>query len=488
MIAEVLLPCSELAPTLAFFVGELGFRVETIFPADDPQVASLSGHGLRLRLEPVGGEPGVIRLASDRRGVLTAPNGTRIELVDPDPPIDVPPLVQEFVLTRAADGPEAGVGRAGMLYRDLIPSRLGGRFIASHISIPQGGPVADWVHFHKVRFQMIFCRKGWVRVVYEDQGEPFVMQAGDCVLQPPRIRHRVLESSPGLEVVELGCPALHETLADHGMALPTGRVDLDRDFAGQRFLRHVAAETPWRDLGDSGFEIRDTGMADATGGLAGARVLRRAGGVRLDQPAHAGELLFGFVLEGTRGRSKSSGSHALAPSDAFVIPANAPWTLAACSPDLALLEVRLPALARGPEAGRLEAALDVVHAARGLGFETGGGALGAFFGAGRADGDAAAADVVARRLRALADLGRAVGDARGEGLGLRNGAGNDRRRAAPVRPAAGGHGRAALVEHLARRIGGKRRRGRRRTGGAAPTGNCACAGGRKNTEKHREAK
>ena len=341
MIAEVLLPCSDLPPTLAFFVDELGFRVETIFPADDPRVASLSGHGLRIRLEPGAGDPGVIRLASAKRGVLTAPNGTRIELVDPDPSIELPPVVQDFVLTRAADSPDAGVGRAGMLYRDLIPSRLGGRFIASHISIPEGGPVADWVHFHKVRFQMIFCRRGWVKVVYEDQGEPFVMQAGDCVLQPPRIRHRVLEASPGLEVVEFGCPALHETLADHDMALPTGRVDPDRDFEGQRFLRLVAADAPWRDLGDSAFQMRETGMAVATAGLAGVRVIRPAGAERLEQPAHDGELLFGFLLDGTAAL-EAFGRHQLAPSDAFVIPAGEAWSLDACSADMALLEVRLP--------------------------------------------------------------------------------------------------------------------------------------------------
>ena len=208
--AEVQLPCADLGPTLAFFTGELGFRVETIFPADDPQVAVISGHGLRLRLAPGAGDPGVIRLAAEPRPdppVLTAPNGTRIEFVDPDPPAEIPALEAGFVLTRQADRPDAGAGRAGMLYRDLIPSRLGGRFIASHIAIPDGGPVADWVHFHKVRFQMIFCRRGWARLVYEDQGPPFLMHAGDCVLQPPRIRHRVLESSSGFEVVEIGCPA-----------------------------------------------------------------------------------------------------------------------------------------------------------------------------------------------------------------------------------------------------------------------------------------
>ena len=46
---EVLIRCDDLAPTLRFFTEDLGFRVETIFPADEPKVASLSGHGLRLR-------------------------------------------------------------------------------------------------------------------------------------------------------------------------------------------------------------------------------------------------------------------------------------------------------------------------------------------------------------------------------------------------------------------------------------------------------
>jgi quercetin dioxygenase-like cupin family protein len=343
--AEIQLQCADLGPALEFFVGELGFRIETIFPADDPQVASLSGHGLRLRLAPGEGDPGVIRLASragDAGQVLVAPNGTRVELVDPDPPIAVPPLIPEFVITRAAEGPEAGEGRAGMLYRDLIPSRLGGRFIASHISIPEGGPVADWVHFHKIRFQMIFCRRGWVRVVYEDQGPAFLMQAGDCVLQPPRIRHRVLESSPGLEVVEIGCPALHETLADHDMTLPTAVTEPGRDFGGQRFLRHVAAETPWTDHAGTGFERRETGMAQATAGLADARVIRPAGARDFTAPPHEGELLFGFLLEGSA-TLDHAGAHALRPADAFVIPAGEAWGLSAASEDLALLEVILPA-------------------------------------------------------------------------------------------------------------------------------------------------
>jgi quercetin dioxygenase-like cupin family protein len=335
---EMLLPCAELQPCLDFFVERLGFRVEAIFPADAPRVASLSGQGLRLRLEPGGGDPGVIRLAGRPGEALTAPNGTRVEFVDPDPPVEVPPLQAAFVLTRAGGG--SGAGRAGMHYRDLIPDRLGGRFIASHISIPQGGPVADWVHFHKVAFQMIFCARGWVRVVYEDQGPPFVMQAGDCVLQPPRIRHRVLEASPGLEVVEIGCPALHETLADHDLALPSGRVDPKRDFGGQVFLRHEAAQAPWSAIA-GGLEAQATGMAGATRGLAAVRVLRPGAGRGMAGVA-AAELQFGFVLKGAA-TLEHAGTHALGQADAFVIPPGQAFLLSDASDDFRLLEVTLPA-------------------------------------------------------------------------------------------------------------------------------------------------
>jgi catechol 2,3-dioxygenase-like lactoylglutathione lyase family enzyme len=191
--AQVVLPCPDLAASLRFFTAELGFKVNLILPADSPSMAVVSGHGVTLRLEARAGSDGerpmVLRLLCDRQslpagmpGEMIAPEGTRIELVDAHPPIDLPEGRQEFVVTRMAGSAAWGEGRAGMQYRDLIPSRLGGRFVASHIRIPEGGPVPDYVHFHKIRFQMIYCRKGWTRLVYEDQGEPFLLQAGDCVL------------------------------------------------------------------------------------------------------------------------------------------------------------------------------------------------------------------------------------------------------------------------------------------------------------------
>jgi quercetin dioxygenase-like cupin family protein len=222
-----------------------------------------------------------------------------------------------------------------MLYRDLIPGRLGGRYIASHISIAKGGPVADWVHFHRIALQILYVRRGWVRVVYEDQGEPFVMREGDLVLQPPEIRHRVLESSSGFEVVEIGAPALHATFAEHSLQLPNG-TDPTRIFGGQRFLHHVAAQAPWTQF--RGGEAQETEMSGATSGLAEVRTVRPNSAESIDVPAHDGELVFGFVLDGSVVLD-FRGAHELNAADSFVIPPREAWRLTGASPDLRLLHV-----------------------------------------------------------------------------------------------------------------------------------------------------
>ena len=46
-----------------------------------------------------------------------------------------------------------------MQYRDLIPGRLGGPYIASQLRIPNGGPVPDYVHHHHIIFQLIIATK-----------------------------------------------------------------------------------------------------------------------------------------------------------------------------------------------------------------------------------------------------------------------------------------------------------------------------------------
>ena len=353
--AEMVLPCAAFDATLDFFTATLGFRVATIFPADAPQVALITGHGLRLRLDSrAHGDPGSLRLAcrTPERVVagarqLIAPNGTRIELVDADAPLALPPLRPRLTVTRVADQALWHAGRAGLAYRDLIPDRLGGRYIASHIRLSQGGPVADYVHFHKIGFQMIYCSRGWVKVVYEDQGAPFVMQAGDCVLQPPRIRHRVLESSAGMEVVEIAMPAAHETLADPLLALPNRGRDPQRDFSGQRFVRHVAARARWQRCG--AFLQRDLGIAQSTAGLAAARVVRLGGVAARAQARHDAEFHFMFVTHGAM-TLDCGGLHRLQAGDCCVVPAGLDYALDNFTADVEVLEVLLPGSAAQPRA------------------------------------------------------------------------------------------------------------------------------------------
>ena len=344
--AEIRLPTQELRDDLPFYTRTLGFRLDMIYPADDPQVAVLSGHGVRLRIEKGAPEaPGTLRLLTDDPGfagghrLLTAPNGTRIEVDALNPPLILPRTEHAFVVRRLADQAPWVIGRAGMEYRDLIPTRLGGAMIASHIRVPDG-PVPDMVHFHKVGFQLIFCVAGWVDVLYEDQGGIRRIHAGDCFIQPPGIRHKVLHSE-GVQVVEIGVPAEHVTEIDHEMTLPTPHFRPEREWDGQRFVHDIGAQGIFRPFRIPGFEARDTGVNENTKGVASVMVARPSGAA--PWVAHDGDILFGFVMTGRmvlEGEGKDP--YPLEPGDAFVIPPGMATRWSGASADLQVLEVSLP--------------------------------------------------------------------------------------------------------------------------------------------------
>ena len=352
--AEIRLPTQELRDDIPFFTKVLGMRMDMIYPADDPSVAVFSGHGVRVRIEAGADEPpGTLRILTDDPDafaegarVLTAPNGTRVEIDELNPPMVMPDTVHSFVVRRLTDQAPWIIGRAGMHYRDLIPDRLGGSIIASHIRIPDGGPVPDMVHYHTVGFQLIFCYRGWFDLVYEDQGAPFRLHAGCCVIQPPEIRHRVLFASDNIEVIEIGVPAEHVTTIDHDMTLPNGPARPERRFQGQRFVHHRVKDAVWRPFRLSGFEARDTGISEGTQGVAGVQVVRAAGGDTV-WSRHDSDILFTFVMDGTMtlegdGRDPC----ALAAGDAFVIPPGMATRYTDVSDDLELLEVSLPGVFR----------------------------------------------------------------------------------------------------------------------------------------------
>ena len=351
--AEIMAPSQDIRDDLPFFTGKLGFRLDQIFPADDPAVAVVSGHGVRLRLDVAykGPAPHLSLLAHDPDMVadgerrLIAPNGMVIDIDQKDPPMVMPTTLHNIVVRRLADQAPWVIGRAGMHYRDLIPDRLGGSIIASHIRIPEGGPVPDMVHYHTVGFQLIFCIQGWVDLVYEDQGEPFRLFAGDCVIQPPEIRHQVLYSGDDLEVLEIGVPAEHITTIDHKMSLPNGPANPDRLFSGQRFVHHKEQEASWADWRLPGFVFRETGIADATNNVASVHVAKWQG-TASDQilSEHDSDILFAFVKTGGMDLAIDDASYQLTAGDAFVVPPHTKYELKKVSNDIEIIEVSLPGL------------------------------------------------------------------------------------------------------------------------------------------------
>jgi len=312
---RIRIECDDVNGAIVQYRDELGFRIDTVFPADAPRTATLSGYGLSLHLGRAGA-------AADATG-------------------NVPP--NRPTLLVSPPGPDGfAAGRAGMQYRDLIPGRYGGRFIASHIRIPDGGPVPDYVHHHDVRFQFIYCVNGWVDVLYENQGPAMRMHAGDCFLQPPHIRHRVLECSDAMEVVEMACPAEHVTCVEHEMSLPTGRIDPNREFNGQRFVFGRGEQTPWTGAGQPGFELRDTGIEEATSGLLSVTTLRAAGGAQFEL-GHDGEIRFVYVRNGKATLIAGGDAYRLDPGAACAIPPGLACSLERVSPEFNALQAFVPA-------------------------------------------------------------------------------------------------------------------------------------------------
>jgi len=349
--AQVLLYSKYLNEDMDFFIS-IGFRLINIFPDDSPEVAVMTGHGITIRLDKNTNQaPVIIHILTDNpealginKSELVAPNGTLIKVLPKSYQVEYPTTEHKFEVRQLQDKDPWIIGRAGMMYRDLIPDRLGGSIMASHIRIPHGGPVPDMVHYHTIGFQLIYCYSGWVELVYEDQGEPFILKAGDCVTQPPEIRHRVLEASDNLEVIEIGVPAAHMTTIDHDMELPTDNYYPDRKFQGQKFCHHKLNQAVWKPWRIDGFEHRDTGINDATNGIASVNVARVIHpNSKAQTISHDTNILFTFVMQGQMILdAEGYDSQTVHKGDAYVIPPHLKHKISNISADLELLEVSLP--------------------------------------------------------------------------------------------------------------------------------------------------
>ena len=113
-----------------------------------------------------------------------------------------------FSVSRLSDGGFEGGGlRQKFEYRDLGTSKAtDGRFHAHVIRAVGDGMQTVNQHWHELDFQLVYILKGWIEFDYQGVGE-VRLEAGDCVHQPPEIRHTVLGHSPDLELLEVISPA-----------------------------------------------------------------------------------------------------------------------------------------------------------------------------------------------------------------------------------------------------------------------------------------
>jgi Cupin domain len=94
-------------------------------------------------------------------------------------------------------------------YRDLGIAGATKGMVRAHVikMIPPCDPAeVSKRHFHDVEFQMVYVLKGWIKGEYEGAGV-VTMREGSCWLQPPKIKHAVLDYSDDCELLEIIMPA-----------------------------------------------------------------------------------------------------------------------------------------------------------------------------------------------------------------------------------------------------------------------------------------
>lgn len=121
---------------------------------------------------------------------------------------------QKFTFSHHRDEDfDAGL-RSYAKYRDLGIAPATNGMVQAHVIkfIPPFRPEEVAIpHYHDVDFQMIYVLKGWIRSEFEGQGA-HTFRAGSCWIQPPKIKHTVLDYSDDCEVLEIVLPADFETV------------------------------------------------------------------------------------------------------------------------------------------------------------------------------------------------------------------------------------------------------------------------------------
>jgi mannose-6-phosphate isomerase-like protein (cupin superfamily) len=124
------------------------------------------------------------------------------------------PRKQRFVFNHLdANSFDTGL-RSYAQYRDLDIAAATDGLVRAHVirMVPPCIPaVVSKRHFHDVEFQMIYVLKGWIKSEFDGAGA-VTMRQGSCWLQPPKIKHSVLDYSDDCELLEIIMPADFDTV------------------------------------------------------------------------------------------------------------------------------------------------------------------------------------------------------------------------------------------------------------------------------------
>jgi hypothetical protein len=99
-------------------------------------------------------------------------------------------------------------------YRDLGMAKATHGMVQAHVIrliAPCDPKEVSQRHYHEVDLQLVYVLKGWIRSEFEGQGE-VLMKQGACWLQPPKIKHAVLDYSDDCELLEIVLPAQFDTI------------------------------------------------------------------------------------------------------------------------------------------------------------------------------------------------------------------------------------------------------------------------------------
>lgn len=122
---------------------------------------------------------------------------------------------QAFVVSHLhEDDFETNGLRSYAKYRDLGVAAATSGLARAHVIRfvpPFRADVVAVPHYHEIEFQLIYVLKGWLKSEFEGQGT-ITMRQGSAWVQPPRIRHTVVDYSDDCEVLEIILPADFDTV------------------------------------------------------------------------------------------------------------------------------------------------------------------------------------------------------------------------------------------------------------------------------------